>query len=133
MSRIRPIVLHMKSAHISTETNPTSTVNFIVFDVTDSSAVETLVISAWKYEMADGTTRYTSTAHITYKSNPDARYLYFFEGLEATSDLYLALLGATSAGKVATYIRDNADEVTKHVDGQEVEIIPSRKSMKVAV
>ena len=119
----------MKPSHTSTETHNNSTVTYLVFDVADSSAISTFVISAWKFDGLDGIARHRTTAHLVYKSNPEARYLYNFDGIEATADLYLALMGEDSAGKIATYIRNNADGVSKHVDGKEVEWLTPRKNL----
>lgn len=96
----------------------------IHFDVTDSSALTLLSISD-----NDFSSGRMVNVHIIYKSNPEARYLYGFYGLEAIANLYLATMGQDSAGKFATYVRNNADDVSKHVDG-EVEFLPARKTLK---
>ncbi len=72
-----------------------------------------------------------ANVHITYKSNPEARYLYGFYGMEAIANLYLAIMGQDSAGKFATYVRNNADDVSKHADGK-VELLPARKTLQGA-
>ena len=123
----------MKPTSVSTTdlTAHDASVTYLIFDVTDSSALSTLVITAWKYDISSDV-RHEMVAHIAYASNPEVDYFYKFDGAMACADLYLALMGEDSAGKVATYIRNNADEVSKHVDGK-VEFLPPRKSMKETV
>lgn len=121
----------MKPTSVSTANFTDASVTYLLFDVADSSALSTMNISAWKNDLSSNV-RYQTIVHINYKSNPEVSYLYHFDGATATADLYMALMGEDSAGKVATYIRNNADQVSKHVDGK-VEFLPSRKSMKVAV
>jgi len=116
---ISHIVQTMKATHAG-KTGITTT---ILFDVADSSALERLSIGDNDYSSGR-----KASVHIIYKSNPEATYLYQFDGLEAIADLYLAIMGQDSAGKFATYVRNNADSVSKHVDGN-VEFLPARKTL----
>jgi len=95
----------------------------IHFDVADSSALTLLSITD-----NDFSSGRKVNVHIIYKSNPEARYLYGFYGVEAIANLYLAIMGEDSAGKFATYVRNNADDVSKHVAGN-VEFLPARKTL----
>ena len=104
-------------------TGKTGIINQIHFDVTDSSALASLSISDGDFPSGRKV-----NVHITYKSNPEVTYLYQFDGLEAIANLYLNTLGQDSAGKFATYVRNNADLVSKHVDGN-VEFLPARKTL----
>lgn len=104
-------------------TGKTGILNHMHFDVTDSSALASLHITD-----ADYPSGRKVTVHIAYKSNPDVDYLYHFDGLQAVADLYLATLGQESAGQFATYVRNNADKVSKHADGN-VEFLPARKTL----
>ena len=104
-------------------TGKTGIINQTHFDVTDSSALASLSISDGEFPSGRKV-----TVHIAYKSNPDVDYLYHFDGLNAIADLYLATLGQDSAGKFATYVRNNADKVSKHADGN-VEFMPARKTL----
>ena len=104
-------------------TGKTGNTTHIHFDVSDSSALARLSIS----DMDLPTVRKVNV-HIDYKSNPEVTYLYGFDGLEAIANLYLATMGEDSAGKFATYVRNNADEVSKHADG-DVEFLPARKTL----
>jgi len=123
----------MKPYDVSTTdlTEHDASVTYQLFDVADSSALSTLVITAWKYDISSDV-RHEMAVHINYASNPEVAYFYKFVGATACSDLYMALMGEESAGKFATYVRNNADGVSKHVDGK-VEFLPPRKTMKEAV
>lgn len=106
-----------------TTTSTTGILTNMTFDVTHSSALASLVVADWSFSTGRET-----AVHINYNSNPDVLYMYWFEGLEAIANLYLALMGEDSAGKFATYVRNNADKVAKHTDGQ-VEFLPPRKTL----
>lgn len=112
----------MKVTHIGK--SPITT--HIHFDVTDSSALAYLAISDMDFSSGRKV-----NVHIIYKSNPEATYLYGFDGLEAIANLYLAVMGQDSAGKFATYVRNNADGVSKHV-GDDIEFLPARKTLQGA-
>lgn len=112
----------MKPIH----TDVTDVITSIWFDVTDSSALSLLSISD-----CDWPSGRKVNVHIIYKSNPEARYLYGFHGLEAIANLYLTLMGEESAGKFATYVRNNADDVYRNADGK-CEFLPARKTLQGA-
>jgi hypothetical protein len=107
-----------------TYTGKTGITTNIHFDVADSSALASLCVT----DHAFSTSR-QANVHIIYKSNPEVTYLYGFEGIEAIANLYLAIMGQDSAGTFATYVRNNADNVSKHTPDGKVELLPARKTL----
>lgn len=108
-------VKHSSKQDISTQ---------IHFDVADSSALARLSISDTEFP-----THRLVNVHISYKSNPEVTYLYGFTSVADIANLYVEVIRQDSAGKFATYVRDNANDVYKlHADGKG-EFLPARKTL----
>jgi len=118
----------MKPAAIYTTIDDAHPIVEMVFDVSDSTALHALSVQDHRTIREGHTDRRRIVVDLTYKSDPSASYLYTIEEIAGIADLYLELMGQESAGRFATYARNNADYVDKYKDGA-WKNLPARKTL----